>query len=76
MLQVFGLALLYAINNNFIFHVYLIAAPSSVTLAKATTSAYVALFLFVIAGKALSTRKWITIAIQVCLLFEPGACGV
>jgi hypothetical protein len=68
-LKIFGLATLYAINNNFIFHVYLITTPSTVAMTKATTSAYVALLLFLVANKALSSRKWITIIVQVLGLF-------
>ncbi len=64
-IQIFALAMLYCINNNLTFFIFLGADPASIALIKSTTTFITAILLFFILNRPINRIQWIAIILQV-----------
>lgn len=63
--RIFGLALLYAINNKLLFKLYTLSDPATLSVSKSFSSLVVALISFIALGKRYSFPKWVCLMLQV-----------
>lgn len=62
----FGLAVLYALNNNLNFLIFRLVDPGNVNLIKSASTLVSASILRIFLSRQLSTNQWVSILIQSC----------